>query len=214
MKDQIRKTREKNTAYTNYLETDQFQLNGETCFSVLDFWRYYYGDLAGQSPFIAEYMVARSLGITKAENVTYWTAYDMSYRNMRIEVKATESVHAWNRKSVSQTRTFSIAPSNDRYWGKGKERTQSRQNDIYVFCLNTNQELQNPQPLNLDYWEFYIVPTFRINNYAASYGNPHQKKISLNVIRKMAEAVSYDGLKSAIDKAVDEVAEHRITENI
>ena len=181
MIDRIEKTRQKNTSYKSYREDDRFILSGNAVLSVLDFWRFCYGDLAGQSPMIAEFLVAKSLGIEKAENVTYWTAYDMSYRNKRIEVKATEYVHAWNKKKVSKVRTFSIAPSNNHYWGKEGERKLSRQNDLYVFCLNTNQELQNPQPLNLDFWEFYVVETNIINQYTKSYGNPDQKKISLNL---------------------------------
>ena len=204
MIDQIEKTREKNTSYTNYREDDSFKLSGIPVLSVLDFWRFCYGDLAGQSPMIAEFLVAKALGIDKAENVTYWTAYDMSYRNMRIEVKATEYVHAWNRKKVSKVRTFSIAPSNNRYWGKEGERKLSRQNDLYVFCLNTNQELQFPQPLNLDYWDFYVVETGRINRYTEKSGNPDQKKISLSVVKKMAgNAVKWDGLKQKIDDVIN-----------
>ena len=71
MKDQIEKTRKKNTSYTNYGEDDWFILSGNAVLSVLEFWRFCYGDLAGQSPMIAEFLVAKSLGIEKAENVTY-----------------------------------------------------------------------------------------------------------------------------------------------
>ena len=92
MNNQIEKTREKNTSYTNYRENDSFKLSGTPVLSVLDFWRFCYGDLAGQSPMIAEFLVAKALGIDKAENVTYWTAYDMSYRNMRIEVSLVANI--------------------------------------------------------------------------------------------------------------------------
>lgn len=206
LSNQIEKTREKNTSYTNYREDDSFKLSGTPVLSVLDFWRFCYGDLAGQSPMIAEFLVAKALGIDKAENVTHWTAYDMSYRNMRIEVKATEYVHAWNRKKVSKVRTFSIAPSNNRYWGKEGERKLSRQNDLYVFCLNTNREVQSPQPLNLDYWDFYVLETGRINRYTEKSGNPDQKKISLGVVRRMAGyAVKWNELKQKIDDVIDGV---------
>ena len=155
---------------------------------------------------IAEFLVAKALGIEKAENVAYWTAYDISYREMRIEIKATEYVHAWNRKKVSKIRTFSIAPSNNWYWGQKGERKLSRQNDLYVFCLNTNQEVQNPQPLNLDFWEFYIVPTSMVNEYAVKSNNPDQKKISLNVVKRMAgEAVRWDNLRKRIDEVIDQI---------
>ena len=205
MNDQVEKNREKNTSYRNYCEDDSFTLSGSPVLSVLEFWRYCYGDLASQSPVIAEFLVAKALEIEKAENVTYWTAYDMSYRGMRVEVKSTEYVHAWNKKRVSKVRTFSIAPSHNLYWGNEDSKGLSRQNDLYVFCLNTNQEVQHPQPLNLDFWEFYIVKTTVINRYTEKIGNPDQKKISLNVIRRIAgEPVKWDGLRKKIDGIIDE----------
>ena len=204
MNDQIERNREKNTSYTSYREGDCFMISGSPVFTVLEFWRYCYGDLAGQSPVIAEFLVAKALGIEKAENVTYWTPYDMSYRGMRVEVKSTEYVHAWNKKRVSKVRTFSIAPSHNQYWGNEEHKSLSRQNDLYVFCLNTNQEVQNPQPLNLDFWEFYLVKTDVINRYTEKIGNPDQKKISLNVIRRMAgEPVKWDSLRKRIDEIID-----------
>ncbi len=206
MNDLVEKNREKNISYRNYREDDSFTISGSPVLSVLDFWRYCYGDLAGQSPVIAEFLVAKALEIEKAENVTYWTAYDMSYRGMRVEVKSTEYVHAWNKKRVSKIRTFSIAPSHNLYWGNEDHKSLSRQNDLYVFCLNTNQEVQHPQPLNLDFWEFYIVKTSVINQYTEKSGNPDQKKISLNVIRRMAgEPVKWDGLRKKIDRIIDEM---------
>lgn len=202
--DDIEKTREMNTAYRSYQEDDYFTFSGSPVLSVLDFWRYCYGYLAGQSPVIAEFLVAKALGIEKAENVAYWTAYDMSYRNMRIEVKATEYVHSWNKKRISEMRTFSIAPSNNGYWGSKGEGKLSRQNDLYVFCLNTNKEVQNPRPLILDDWEFYVLETVRINHYTEKIGNPDQKTMSLNVIRRMSEnAVKWNELKQKVDNAID-----------
>ena len=210
MDNKIEENRKKNTDYINYTEKDSFTLKNQPVLSVLDFWRYCYGDLAGQSPVIAEFLVAKALGIKKAENVTYWTAYDMSYRNMRIEVKATEYIHPWNKNHVSNVRTFSIAPSNNSYWGRDSERKLSRQNDLYVFCLNTNKELQNPKPLELDFWDFYVLDTERINEYTSGYGNPDQKKISLNVIKQMAgNPVKWDQLKQRIDEVVDEIQNSR-----
>ena len=116
-------------------------------------------------------------------------------------------MHAWKTNRVSRVRTFSIAPSNNRYWGTTGDRKQSRQNDIYVFCINTNQEVQNPQPLNVDYWKFYVLETTRINQYTEKKGNPDQKKISLNVIKQMAgDPVNWSDLRNKIDQIVDERA--------
>ncbi len=207
LEEEIARNRAENTSYRNYREDEYFVFSGAPVFSVLDFWRYCYGELAGQSPVIAEFLVAKALGIEKAENVTYWTAYDMSYRGMRVEVKATEYVHAWNKKRVSNVRTFSIAPSNNWHWGAKGGRKLSRQNDLYVFCLNTNREVQNAQPLDLDFWEFYVVATEKINQHTEYYGNPDQKKISLNVVKYLSgAAVKWDGLKAKVDEVIDNIS--------
>ena len=154
MEEAVIKLRDRNTAYRAYNENDVFTLNGSPAFGVLDYWRFMFSQLNNQQETIAEYLVNRSLGVDKAENVSYWTGYDLSYRTKRIEVKASSYVHPWNRKRVSQIRTFSIAPSNNLYWNGmagSNEKKLSRQSDIYVFCLHTNQDIESVDPLVLDY---------------------------------------------------------------
>ena len=203
----VERQRVQNTQYRAYGENDQFVCEGEPMFSVLDFWRFGCSQLLGMSGTIAEFLVCKALGIEKAENVNYWTAYDLSYRGKRVEVKATRFVHPWNKR-ISQNRVFSIAPSNNRYWselpGQDHATLLARQSEIYVFCLNTDQDLSNPQPLNIDCWEFYVVPTFKINAYCTEYGNPYQKTIRLSVVRKIAgKACHFRNLKQTIEEAID-----------
>lgn len=211
LSEKVKQTREENTSYRVYTETDTFTANGEAAFSVLDFWRYQYCNLSSMASELAEFIVARALGIRKAENLSYWSAYDISYAGKRIEVKETRYVHAWNKEHVSNARTFSIAPTNNSYWetNPSQEQQFSRQNDIYVFCLNTNKDIEKDDPLNLDYWRFYVVPTFVINQYTHSYGNPNQKKISLGVVEKLAgRNVPFSELRNAVDAAIDRVNAH------
>lgn len=198
--------KEKLTAYHSYAPEEMFQHKGNDLFSVLDFWRYAYSQLEGLGDTLAEFFVAKALGIEKAENVNYWTAYDMAYRNKRIEVKATRYVHPWNTH-ISKVRTFSIEPTNNEYWGNMADGVnggakRSRQSEVYVFCLNNNMDIQATDPLKVDDWVFFVVPTFEINNYCQD--NPEQKKISLNVVKRLAKnGVAYDGLRDAIDAAID-----------
>lgn len=197
----VEEIKNRNTKYHAYMENDMFLSNGEAVFSVLDFWRYMYSQISGQSAELAEFMVAKALGIEKAENVDYWTAYDLSYQGRRIEVKETEYVHPWNKDKVSATRTFSIAPSNNSYWGNGNGL--SRQSDLYVFCLNTNKDPLNPQPLNLDYWDFYVIPTSKINANTGS----NQKTITLNRVLRLSDgSVSYMELKEKINDVISKMA--------
>ena len=204
LEQKIDETRIKNTAYKSYFENEQFVLDGKEKFSVIDFWRYQYSNIAALGGELAEFFVAKALGISKAENADYWTAYDMSYRQKRIEVKSTQYVHAWNRTRVSEQRSFSIEPTRNAYWAYQKENKKEyeRQNDLYVFCLNQNKDISNNNPLCLDDWIFYIVPTFKINDYAGE----RQKTISLNVVKRLSQsAVNFDNIKESVDQVIDEI---------
>ena len=59
----------------------------ELDFDMIDFWRFHYSNIYSLHGEIAEFVVARALGITEAQNTAYWTLWDTSYRNMRIEVR-------------------------------------------------------------------------------------------------------------------------------
>ena len=198
---EVAKKKEELTAYEPYTPDEMFRFKGENIFSVEDFWQYAYSQLDGMAETIAEFLVAKALGIKKAENVNYWTAYDMAYRNKRIEVKATSYVHPWN-KEISKIRTFSIAPTNNSYWeNQDAEQKLSRQSEVYVFCLNKNQDIGKRNALAVDDWVFYVVPTFVVDGYCKE--TPAQKKISLNVVKRLAkEEVSYDRLRKAVDEAI------------
>lgn len=206
MEEYVRKNRDANTAFKPLDESDQFTHNGNPQFSVLDFWKYHYSRIDESK--VAEFLVAKALGVERAENTVYWTAYDMSYRDKRIEVKETSYVHPWGNK-ISKTRTFSIEPSRTSYWGdlpveRTSDNKRGRQSEVYVFCLNTYKDPESYDVLNIDFWEFYVVPTFKSNQYAAGYGNPNQKKISLNVVKKMTEPVAYEKLREAVDLSINE----------
>lgn len=207
----VAQRKQKLTAYHAYSPDEKFFHKGKELCSVLDFWQYAYSQLEGLGDTLAEFLVANALGIEKAENVNYWTAYDMAYRNKRIEVKATSYVHPWNT-CISKVRTFSIEPTNNNYWGNstdgvngGKEK--SRQSEVYVFCLNSNMDIQKNDPLKVDDWIFYVVPTFVINSYCKD--NPGQKKIALNVVRQLAKTgVAFDELRNAVDAAIEKSDEY------
>jgi hypothetical protein len=86
-------------------------------------------------------------------------------------------------------------------------KKMSRQSEVYVFCLNSNMDIQNNDPLNIDDWIFYVVPTFEINIYCKD--NPNQKTISLNIVRRLTEnGVSFDNLKKAVDVAIEKSDEY------
>ena len=172
-------------------------------FDYLDFWRFQYSNIYSAHGEIAEFIVARALGIKVAQNSDYWTLWDISYRNTRIEVKASAYYHLWNEsQGVTNQRVFGIPKANGSYDSdKSGNNEYCRQNDIYVFCLNIGNSKETSYPLNLDNWEFYVVPTSEINKHCKN-----NKTISLGRIKSLGySAICYDKIKCAIDSVINEM---------
>lgn len=169
----------------------------QTELTVLDFWRFEYSNLLNQQDRIAEYLVAKSLGRTQADNANHWSLYDIDYKGRRIEVKQTAYMHPWNDNGkVSKQRVFNIGMA---YTGYKNPTTEwKRQSDLYIFCLNTGMTREDADPLNLEHWEFYVIPTAVINSQCG--GN---KTISLNRVRKIAGIpCKWKELRQRVDSAL------------
>ena len=181
---------------------EKFLFNDEaTGFDFLEFWRFHYSNIYSLHGEIAEFVVARALGVTESQNSAYWTLWDTTYRQKRIEVKATAYYHLWNvNGNVSKKRTFGITMANGSYdTAKSGNKDFCRQNDIYVFCLNTGDTKESSNPLNLNNWEFYIVPTTVINEKCGK-----NKTISLGKIKSLGfSPKEYSEIKIEIDKIID-----------
>lgn len=136
-------------------------------FNLLDFWSWYASDLLNHSVrgAIAEYIVGKALetGNTKAG----WSSCDIKYKNKRIEVKSCASIGAKNGKLTSRI-VFNVKKqlcckpedielgycSENELW-----KTSCRHSDIYIFCHFKEQDADKANPLCLEQWEFYILPT-------------------------------------------------------
>src|SRR6185437_7501462 len=70
-----------------------------------------------------------------------------------------------------------------------------RQADTYVFALLAHREKETIDPLNLDQWEFYVVPTSALETYTRS-----RHSITLKSLQQLCPApVKFAQLKSAIE---------------
>ena len=181
---------------------EAFVFEGEAVgFDFLDFWKFHYSNIYHLQGKIAEFIVSKALGINEAQNNQYWTLWDVSYHNKRIEVKQTSYYHSFNQEGkVSKQRVFGITKAHGAYDPEISGNNKfCRQNDVYVFCLNTGDTRETSYPLNLNNWEFYIVPTAVINEKC---GN--NKTISLGRIKSLGfSAKRYNEIKAEIDKIID-----------
>lgn len=180
---------------------EKFRLNGrELDFSVLDFWSFQFSNLVDILGYVAEFLVAKALRKDLPDNCNGWTVYDLNYRGKRIEVKATSYWQSWKKgHAISEQRTFSIRKTYVDYQNNKSEK--ERQNDIYIFCLDKGREEKSSNPLNLENWTFFVVPTSVIND---SFGD--QKVLSLNIIKtieRYGEELTYGQIKETVDCIID-----------
>ena len=144
----------------------------------------------------------KALGIDVPYNKEMWTLYDILYRDTRIEVKETSYYHPWNEGGkISQQRSFGIAKANSNYEHPDEPNRFERQNDIYIFCVVNGETRESSNPLVLDNWDFYVVPTSVINEKSKD-----NKTISLNRIRSFGYSpISFDMLRLAVDLEIDNI---------
>ena len=123
-----------------------------------------------------------------------WDAYDVKYGNVRIEVKSSAYLQAWEQNKPTSIR-FSIAPAqawSSSTWYDGKS---IRHSDFYVFCLFACKEREKANPLNLDQWDFYVLPTQVLDQKCGV-----QKSIAFSALLKLgAVKCHYEEIKAYID---------------
>jgi hypothetical protein len=166
---------------------------------VLAFWRWAVSNLADNTTrgLLAEYLVASALGVDHGVR-SAWDAYDItSQSGVKIEVKCAAYVQAWGHAKLSSIR-FSIAPS--RAWdpiaGRSSEQIR-RQADVYVLCLLKHQDKSTFDVLDLDQWDFYVLPTQTLDEQY-----PTRKTISLQSLRQLdAVPVPFGALREVIEGA-------------
>lgn len=110
-----------------------------------------------------------------------WIPYDItSPSGRRVEVKSAAYLQSWTKEYFSKI-VFDIAPK--RAWtpdgGMAPASEKKRNSDIYVFCVYTALT-RDESLLNLDLWDFYVLPTSVLNKMSAT-----QKSIGLQSLLKL-----------------------------
>ena len=168
-----------------------------------DFWAWSSSDLLNNTlrGAFAEFIVSSALGVNMDTPRKDWEAYDVSYSidcksSIRIEVKSAAYIQAWENKKLSRIQ-FSIRPT--RSWSSvgGYDDEVKRQSDVYIFCVYTCKDRASADPLKLDDWEFYVLPTSVLSARCSD-----QQSISLRALKKLHPAkVAYDGIEYAVIEA-------------
>lgn len=157
---------------------------------LLDFWQWSASDVLGNTArgILAEYIVALDLGVA-ASVWSSWDPFDITARDgTKIEVKSAAFLQTWRQKEFSKI-LFGIAPT--RAWNLDSGqfmKTKKRWSDVYVFCILTTKERDKIDPLDLDQWDFYVLPTSVLDRRV-----PDQKTIGLNSLSRLGATKTHFG---------------------
>jgi hypothetical protein len=170
---------------------------------LLTFWRWSVSDLVSNATRgrLAEFIVALAMDIPLDEPRDEWGAYDLTTPNgIKIEVKSAAYLQSWTQKRFS---AISFRVPKTRAWDpitNLQSHTVQRQADVYVFALLKHQDKHSLDPLNLDQWTFYVLPTSVLNARQRS-----QQSITLPSLTGEchAQEVSFEDLPAAVRRAAE-----------
>jgi hypothetical protein len=167
-------------------------------FDVLGFWRWSASDLLSNATRgrLAEYLVARAIDIDVDSTVRdEWDACDLhSPSGLKIEVKSAAYLQSWYQRAPSII-TFKVPKT--RAWDAETNALASekcRQAGLYVFALLAHVEKESVDPLDLEQWRFYVVPTAALDARTRS-----QHSITLRSLEQLTRGVSFAELRSSVE---------------
>lgn len=163
---------------------------------LLDFWSWKNSNLLVDDirGYMAEFIVMSALEQDLTIPKKGWEEYDILYNDIKIEIKSSAFIQAWEQRKLSNPR-FSIRKTSNEFLHAAFET--KRHSDVYVFCLFACKDRDAANPLVLNQWEFFVVPTKRID---AILNN--QKTICLAAINILSPIkCNYEGLRESVDIA-------------
>lgn len=171
--------------------------------AVLEFWQWACSELAGNTlrGVLAEFLVARALDACAGYRAEWAPADITTAAGMLVEVKSASYSQVWAQRRPSPIR-FSIAPTHAWESQTGAyEATARRQAHLYVFAILGRPGLETVDPLNLDDWEFLVLPSRKLTERVGG-----QKSIGLAPVLQLGpERMGYDGLAACLRRLEDEI---------
>jgi len=114
-----------------------------------------------------------------------------------VEVKSSAYIQSWSQRNLS---SIVFRTPKTRAWNADtdiQEKEPRRQAQMYVFALLAHQDKSSIDPLNVDQWKFFVLPTQVLDARSRS-----QHSITLRTLETLAgQAISYNELRDAVLKA-------------
>ena len=160
--------------------------NGETRtdFDLLDFWQWSASDLIGNTArgVLAEYLVAKALGISTTGVREAWLAWDLTTaEGVRIQVKSAAFLQSWHQSKLTEIK-FEVSPKKG--WNPDTNELEAlakHHADLYIFALLAHIDKVTVDPCDLRQWKFFVFPTQALNNR-----NRSQQSITLRSLETLA----------------------------
>jgi hypothetical protein len=167
--------------------------------NLLDFWQWTASDLVSNATRgrLAEYIVARALGISTDYVRDEWAAFDLlTPSGIRVEVKSAAYIQTWHQRRFSAI-TFATRKTLKWDADTGIQTPEAeRQADVYVFALLHHTAKSTIDPLNVDQWWFYVLSRHVLDARERS-----QHSITLNTLERICGAgVSFANLAATVVK--------------
>ena len=168
-------------------------------FDVLDLWRWSTSDLTMNTTrgVLAEYIVARALGISTGGAREEWAVCDLTRADgLRDEVKSPAYFQSWSQKEFSPIQ-FTVTKTLGWNADTGTSETEPRCHaDVYVLALLAHQDQATVDPLDLEQWRFCAVPARDLDARTRS-----QHSITVNSLKALAgEPVGFRDLAADDDR--------------
>ncbi len=186
---------------TRQTGTERFHAAGvDLGFDLLGFWQWSTSDLLSNVTRgrLAEYLVARALGLNIDGVRDDWAPFDLcTPSGLRIEVKSAAFIQSWHQTRLSSIQ-FGVPPT--RAWNADTSvlsEIAQRQADVYVFALLCHANKSTVDPLNVDHWAFFVLPTGILNARTRS-----QQSITLRTLERLCPGrIAYEDLPGAVERA-------------
>jgi hypothetical protein len=165
-------------------------------FRIVDFWAWNQSDLVENRNrgILAEFLVMKALGLHRPTRLE-WDEVDLiTDDNIKIEVKSAAYIQSWKQTDYSSI-TFDISPRSKLLPDNNYTTEKFRLADVYIFCLLHHKDQATINPMNMDQWTFYVVPTKVLDEKF-----PNQKTITLSSLSGVRiKKVGFKELKAEID---------------
>jgi hypothetical protein len=166
----------------------------------MDFWRWSASDLLSNATRgrFAEFIVARALDVPLDQVRDEWGAYDLlTPEGTRVEVKSAAYIQSWHQTRPS---IISFRVPKTRAWNAKtnlQETEARRQAEVYVFALLAHSDQTTIDPLNVNQWQFFVLPTAVLDARTRS-----QHSITLRTLVGLSGGgVAYRELKKTVQTA-------------